>query len=74
MLYSGNWVLPHLQMGVAVIGFFQDFRYGLHSSAIPLTDLEGLPPKILKNGLYRVSGPNLSHFLVKLEYCRPSEI
>ena len=32
MLCNGNRVLPHLQMGVAVTGFFEDFRYSLHNS------------------------------------------
>ena len=27
ILYDGNGVLPHLQIGVAVMGFVEDFRY-----------------------------------------------
>ena len=29
---TGMGVLPHLQMGVAVMGFDEDIRYGLHNS------------------------------------------
>ena len=28
----GNGLLPYLQMGVAVTGFVEDFRYGLRNS------------------------------------------
>ena len=31
ILCNGNGVLPHLQMGVAVTGFVEDFRYSLHN-------------------------------------------
>ena len=29
---NGNRVLPNLQMGVAVMGFVEDFRYGFYNS------------------------------------------
>ena len=32
MLCNGNGVLRHLRMGVALMGFVEDFRYGLHNS------------------------------------------
>ena len=32
MLCNCNGVLPHLQMGVAVMGFVEDFRYSLYNS------------------------------------------
>ena len=32
MLCNGSEVLPRLQMGVAVTGFVEDFRYSLHDS------------------------------------------
>ena len=32
ILCNGNGVLPHLQMGVAITGFVEDFCYGLHNS------------------------------------------
>ena len=32
MLCNGYGVLPHLQMGVAVMGFIEDFCYSLHNS------------------------------------------
>ena len=32
ILCNGNGVLPHLQMGVAVMGFVENFRYGLHNA------------------------------------------
>ena len=31
MLCNGNGVLPHLQMGVAIMGFVEDFHYGLNN-------------------------------------------
>ena len=32
MLCNGNGILLHLQMRAAVMGFVEDFRYGLHNS------------------------------------------
>ena len=32
ILCNVNGVLPHLQMGVAVMGFVEDFRYGFYNS------------------------------------------
>ena len=32
ILCNGNVVLPHLQMGVAVMGFVEYLRYGLYDS------------------------------------------
>ena len=32
MLCNENGVLPHLQMGVAMMGFVEDFCYSLHNS------------------------------------------
>ena len=34
MLCNGNGVLPHLQMGVALTGFVEDFCYGLHNRCL----------------------------------------
>ena len=32
ILFNGDWVLPHLTMGVGIMRFREDFCYGLHNS------------------------------------------